>query len=341
MGGNISQQAGRPHQLDITFNIVANVDEIVELLKKHLSGTANNISIRPITTLNIDNLCNLDQNLIGPFLRKLRELTTDSMKNVNTLWITYWSMDGNTMEDLTDCLRKHRSITKLTLACNRKTDTCINFLLDELVTNDTLKRVDLIVQMEEWLNHKSLCYVLTHNTVLEHLTLTLQTGFRWNLTNIGLLENALTQNNTLTHLSLCIEDYSIQEHLVDNIQFNTRLLSLNAYPVWNEPAMTYPQINWHYTTKAENLLRRNNALMWRNVHRELLNSTFVFNRLPAYIILEIFDWLPYMHLVSHYKKIQLILGVKKSIDKITWYGPDEDASSDWERDYVDTYVTEN
>ena len=83
---------------------------------------------------------------------------------------------------------------------------------------------------------------------------------------------------------------------------------------------------------------QNQVILWCDVHLKLLNLTLILCNLPAHLILQIFDWLPRVDQVPHDKKIQLILAVKKSIDKVTWYGANEDASSDWEREYFNTYV---
>jgi hypothetical protein len=69
----------------------------------------------------------------------------------------------------------------------------------------------------------------------------------------------------------------------------------------------------------EQLTRRNNSLLWKNVAPKLLDFAIALLPLdlPAYVVLEIFDWLPWMRRhVSHGKKIALIIGVRKSWQQI-------------------------
>ena len=66
------------------------------------------------------------------------------------------------------------------------------------------------------------------------------------------------------------------------------------------------------------------ALLWENFHPRLLDICVVLApiRLPPYVLLEIVDWLPVVHIddeneslahrVSHVKKIRLIEGVQRS-----------------------------
>ena len=61
---------------------------------------------------------------------------------------------------------------------------------------------------------------------------------------------------------------------------------------------------------------RNRQILWSKVRGELLEFTLIFYKLPPYVILEIFDWLPHMQLVKHYIKIQLICAMKRSISAL-------------------------
>lgn len=54
------------------------------------------------------------------------------------------------------------------------------------------------------------------------------------------------------------------------------------------------------------------------IHNHLLELCLVFPHLPAYIILEIFDYLPYMRVFSHLFKIRTIEKVKISLRNIIW-----------------------
>lgn len=69
-------------------------------------------------------------------------------------------------------------------------------------------------------------------------------------------------------------------------------------------------------TLLKTYLERNRSLLWPAVHLALLDFVLIFYQYPAYVALEIFDWLPHMLRIVHYKKIQLIISIKKSIDRI-------------------------
>ena len=84
-----------------------------------------------------------------------------------------------------------------------------------------------------------------------------------------------------------------------------------------------------FRQQVDFFLCRNNSLSWPNVHKLLIDmcigllSCDTLLWMPPYILLEIFDWLPYeedvisiMHLVPQYKKVFLIEGVVNSMKKL-------------------------
>ena len=79
----------------------------------------------------------------------------------------------------------------------------------------------------------------------------------------------------------------------------------------------YPETSW-----AKSIVERNKRIDWPIVHAELLDYLLAITqlkvnspggRLPPYVMLEIFDWLPCMDKVNHYKKIKLINSVLHSV----------------------------
>lgn len=160
--------------------------------------------------------------------------------------------------------------------------------------------------------HDCICNIVAGNSV-EYLYASFPIIWLKSATDT-LIEN-LANNTTLTSFSASINSAFDAKRLVHGISKNTKLLSLNLFP------MSEWTTGMDYSTKK--LLDRNRSMLWSNVHKELLSFTLVFYKLPAYVVLEIFDWLPSsytedtnvsaMHLISHYKKIQLIINVIKSI----------------------------
>ena len=57
---------------------------------------------------------------------------------------------------------------------------------------------------------------------------------------------------------------------------------------------------------------------WLKVSKEIIDVCIALASidLPAYVLLEIIDWLPLFVYVDHKKKIDLIVNLKKSISKI-------------------------
>ena len=59
-------------------------------------------------------------------------------------------------------------------------------------------------------------------------------------------------------------------------------------------------------------------LEWSNISIQIIDISIALASidLPAYVLLEIIDWLPLFEYVDHKKKIDLIINLKKSISKI-------------------------
>lgn len=82
------------------------------------------------------------------------------------------------------------------------------------------------------------------------------------------------------------------------------------------------QLPDEYQEKFSKLRVRNNYIMelcqMYNVHPMLLDICIAMYPLdlPPYVLLEIFDFLPHMRWARHKAKIDLIIGVKKSANRI-------------------------
>ena len=123
--------------------------------------------------------------------------------------------------------------------------------------------------------------------------------------------DSVVESKSLTALYVELPGYAGEDKLIDSIQFNTKLLVLELrYPQQGR----YP--DREFAGKINELRIRNKMICWKNVHGILLDFALIFHTLPAYVLLEIYDWLPYMQMVRHYKKIQLIIGILKSIQLI-------------------------
>lgn len=61
-----------------------------------------------------------------------------------------------------------------------------------------------------------------------------------------------------------------------------------------------------------------NLIEWNGIKNKIIDVCIVFHEfdLPAYILLEIIDWFSFFEYIEHKKKIQLIINVKKSCEKI-------------------------
>ena len=57
---------------------------------------------------------------------------------------------------------------------------------------------------------------------------------------------------------------------------------------------------------------------WSKISPQIIDFCIALTSfdLPAYVLLEIIDWLPLFQYVDHKKKIDLIINLKKSISKI-------------------------
>ena len=57
---------------------------------------------------------------------------------------------------------------------------------------------------------------------------------------------------------------------------------------------------------------------WLTISNQIIDVCIAFAKfdIPAYVLLEIVDWLPYFECVERKKKIDLIINVKKTIEKV-------------------------
>jgi hypothetical protein len=76
-----------------------------------------------------------------------------------------------------------------------------------------------------------------------------------------------------------------------------------------------PQHQHNRQLKA--VLERNGAIYWPQVAPRLLDIAVALAplTLPAYVVLEIIDWLPLIRLVNHKKKIDLIISVTRAFQQ--------------------------
>ena len=83
---------------------------------------------------------------------------------------------------------------------------------------------------------------------------------------------------------------------------------MRAYPKEKQILQTFIERNKKLSSDAS----------WFNVHRRIIDICLCLYRLelPAYVLLEIFDWFPCWSRINQKKKIDLIINIKKSCDAI-------------------------
>jgi len=142
------------------------------------------------------------------------------------------------------------------------------------------------------------------------------------------------QNYTLESIDLSENNIQLEgmRALQSMLRINCSITSVAYIPTGNADMNLYHSVNATVTRCC----RRNKKLAWSNVHAYLIELSLVFiGRLPPYVLLEMFDWLPVpfvgsknvpkwileceyesaMCLTSHHKKISLIVGVEKACKK--------------------------
>ena len=306
------------------------VDEIIAA-RHHLEIDSN------ITGIKICNACS-DVKYSVYFLTELI-----NFRHLDSLHYTsHHYQNTEILQCLLNYISKNSSLSKLTVNHEERVhDATINeWFIANLVGAKHLKSIS--IKMGTDIENILVRALITQNTMLENLSLSFPKTW---YNDINKLSECISKNDTLTSLALHSMELLDSDILIDKITANTKLISLELFP-WNQiPQLTPdpPQASYliTYINKVSHFLARNKCFLWRNVHPVLLEFALIFSSrsicLPPYILLEIFDWLPLvqplfkdtlfynqlvnsnvpvMYKVRHYPKIQLIINVKKSIDKI-------------------------
>lgn len=200
-------------------------------------------------------------------------------------------------EILANYIFRNTSLNKLSLTYSNVTDGGINSWLRALSTKTNLTNLSIRFlgnQIDHGnfdINFHPVYDTIQRNTDLEYLSVALPS--REYLPSVVPLRknyDVLIQNvsthKTLTHFEMLCGNDAAQ--VLDGLKRNTKLLSLDL----RMRQMPNIPIMMRYNAKYNSFLSRNRSLIWKNVHPALLNFTLIFYKLPAYIILEIFDWLP-------------------------------------------------
>lgn len=209
---------------------------------------------------------------------------------------------------------KHPNMLIYCVATNtnlRHLDICAN---DELVENGFFKalklntiltaiRFNAYVWRDRELYEEQILNLIETTTSLKLIDIV---KYADKLFDLSALAKSIVKNTSLNDIKLNFDFGPRFNEFLQGIDQNIAITRLE-YEVWE---------GRHETQLLTQFLSRNKSLMWCNVHPILLNFTLIFHLLPSYIVLEIFDWLPYMDRIHHYKKIQLIINTKKSIDKL-------------------------
>lgn len=134
------------------------------------------------------------------------------------------------------------------------------------------------------------------------------------ITDVGLefVANAVRSNSTLTCLELGYNIQSVKglKSLLNSIIESNGTLLKVTYSRGDAPA--------EMGDLFEACMERNRQFRWCNVHRLIVDFVLALSPfdLPPYVLLEIFDKLPFMSSVNHKKKIDLMIAVTKSCRKI-------------------------
>ena len=204
-------------------------------------------------------------------------------------------------------------------------------IVQTLLTNTTMKSIELsscgeaddtIHTEDQYI--RPICRLIDYNTTLHSI------DFSYNCfttRQMIMLSASLFGNTTLTkvhcmNLGMQAEPSIMYQYdilgldaMLQNLYFNTTIRDLKLYYNLDDQPDPEALPNGKYYEKVEDYNRRNISLLWKNVRCKVLDFALIFYFLPAYVQLEIFDWLPNMHLVNHVKKIHLIIAVKNSISK--------------------------
>ena len=206
-------------------------------------------------------------------------------------------------------------------------------IVQTLLTNTVMKSIELCTCSDpnpptntEDEYFRPISRLIDHNTTLHSI------NFSYNCfapRQMIMLSAALFGNTTLTKvhcMNLCEswdQDSLYHERcfeaggkILENLRSNITIRDLKIYYSLEDQKCEDARAGGVHHEKVENYNKRNISLLWKNVRCKVLDFVLIFYFLPAYVQLEIFDWLPLMHLVNHVKKIHLIIAVKKSINKL-------------------------
>ena len=275
-----------------------------------------------ITTLHINGIVNTSIYKIQDFLDPL---LTNLINNTRITKLTISPRIEHASRVLSKYISENRSLNKLRVHYNCITTDDVNQFLRAISTKTNWislsAKITCIVDThppppDQVCDFSVLCTLAERNADLEYLSIFYKPEIYGDLKHFpgtsqgsesfNLLIECVATHTKLTHFEM--NCYADAEKVLNGIKHNTKLLNLELhYPLASQKS---------YNDKVGRFISRNKLLLWKNVHPVLLNFTLIFYKLPAYIILEIFDWVPDMYLVKHYIKIRLIINTLKSIHKI-------------------------
>ena len=148
---------------------------------------------------------------------------------------------------------------------------------------------------------KSICELIENNKTIKNLHL--QHLFFSDAYQHTILD-AVLKNSVLTKFG----EFSIDVHneFIPKLGRNTTLLELTCARGSYIPSV----VEW--------CMQRNRNRIWKNVHPIILDAVLGMSQLylPAYVLLEIVNWLPYVIYTKQHTKIMLILGIINSARKL-------------------------
>ena len=199
-------------------------------------------------------------------------------------------------------IRENKTVTSLIIALYGRNSDSTTSAMRLYESNTILK--SLVVRIWLDMKHKfrfnlmkSICDLVSRNTTLQNLEIT---RMQFTRSQTKSILTKLNLNNTLTGFWL-IDSNLKSEKCVALLAQNTTLRSLRL------------KLNASHDTPAiYQYIKRNIS---KQLHLRILNYSLIFHNFPAYVLLEILDWLPDLYAADHVTKIHLIISAKKSISE--------------------------
>ena len=275
---------------NMILSLMSTVGTLANLTRLRLMYIGNQVQNNlPISYLSgLTTLVDLDLNRIDVFPEQVAELEIySSRKPLKSLNITL----------IYDAVSGYRPVTNFLKIENLRTLTLhITFLVPfvgDVTEPQNLKDIGNILNL------------ISINSTLKHLELS---SLAFNPGMCLAFLDAVSENTMLTHFGMQgskeMDNTMINVNILEVLNANTTLRSLTHYPDYYGG----------FKIVVAPFLQRNLDRQWKNIHRIILDAVLGMRKLhlPAYVLLEIVDWLPNVIYTKQHLKIKLILGIINS-----------------------------